>query len=62
MRFTIVGYELTSALGRKIRKLVVCKTEDEYNETVRRIEDAGLEVIIYDEIILAEQVLRGGRK
>ena len=52
----VIAYEYESALGRTIRKAVLCKTEEEYHRVKRSIENAGLEPIVFDYVMESKQV------
>ena len=43
-----IAYEYETALGNTVRKLVTCKTQEEYKRVKARIEEAGLTVITFD--------------
>lgn len=53
----IIGYEYKSALGKTIRRAVVCENETEYKKIKERIEDAGLEPIEFCQIIKASVII-----
>ena len=52
-----IGYEYMSAFGNKIRKLVICKDENEYKRMKEKIENAGLDPIEFIQVYEARQVL-----
>ena len=52
----VIAYEYESALGRTIRKAVLCSTEDEYRRVKQAIENAGLEPIVFDYVMESKQV------
>ena len=53
-----IGYEYESAYGTKIRKMVICKDENEYRQMKRKIEEAGMDIITFDTVYKASQVLK----
>lgn len=54
-----IAYEYESALGAKVRKLVLCKNEKEYHKMKEKIDDAGLEPIEFVCVYNASNVLKG---
>ena len=52
----VIAYEYESALGRTIRKAVLCPTEDEYRRVKQSIENAGLKPIVFDYVMESKQV------
>lgn len=53
-----IGYEYTSALGKEIRKIVVCNSVEEYREIKELIEDTGYDPIEFLEIRSASSILK----
>jgi hypothetical protein len=52
-----IGYELKSAHGKTVRKVVVCNDENEYRAVKRQIENAGYNLLTFDAMIKAADVL-----
>lgn len=52
----IIGYEVKTAMNAEIRKVVICKSVDEYLRIKAKIENAGYKMITFDEVIDSEMI------
>ena len=57
----IIGYEYESALGQKLKKVVVCESIEEYKRILERIEYAerktDVKRIEFDEVLNSKEIL-----
>lgn len=52
----VIGYELTSAYGRTIRKVVICDTQEEYLRIKKIIEDSGYPVLTFEAVFRSNEI------
>ena len=54
----IIGYKYESALGKEIQKAVICKDETEYRKMKDKIEENGLDVLEFSQLLKAKDILK----